>query len=107
MLIFFVAFIAWLAVFTYGSYPSTGFHWFYLVAAGLAAVMYTAFGVSVHLSVQLLSKKLPPQFTIKNIAPLVFGLLLLHSLFAGILSLIGVWPHSNIWYLGLFAFCVA
>jgi len=93
-------FAAWLFLLN-GTEPVS---WPVLLGSALVAANSLFWGLSLWAVLSLALRKLPHWLTPVSALYLAVGSFVAQAAFAGILSLLGAWPHSDLWYLGATAF---
>jgi hypothetical protein len=79
-------------------------HWLALSLSIVVAAVFVSFGVALLATLRFLGSKRPVWLDRTQAAYLAVAGLLLQSLLAGALALLGAWPHKDLWFLGVIPF---
>ncbi|MDR7134065.1 ABC-type Na+ efflux pump permease subunit [Lysobacter niastensis] len=79
-------------------------HWITFSLSSVVAAVFVSFGVSLGATLRFFGAKHPAWLGRTQAAYLAVAGLLLQSLLAGTLALVGVWPHKDLWFLGVIPF---
>lgn len=94
----------WELVFAAG-HPSDSIDWAF---AFLTAVVFVSFGLCFYFLLTLIpTLHRPAWVSQRQSVVLSVVCFAVHSVVAGLLTLLGVWPHGGLWFLGVMPFAVS
>ena len=79
-------------------------HWVVFLLSAVVAALFVSFGVSLAGVLRFIGAGHPAWLSQTQAAYMAMVGLLLQSLLAGALTLVGAWPHKDLWFLGAIAF---